>query len=132
LAAFVRSTACLRRWRAADGGLLFVEDPAVEAFLVLVGVIVGGAIGVLAPVAKSYVDDYLARRRVDPLAEARKALLRQLLEGEHPWRTLETLQHVIGADADTTRKLLLEIGARASEDGQDKWGLISRNPLSKP
>jgi hypothetical protein len=25
--------------------------------------------------------------------------------------------------------LLLEIGARASEDGSDLWGLISRNPL---
>lgn len=97
----------------------------------LVGVIVGGAIGVLGPIAKSFADDYIAKRRVDPLAEARKGLLRQMLEGDFTWRNLDTLQHVIGADADTTRRLLLEIGARASEDGQDKWGLISRNPFPK-
>jgi len=103
----------------------------MEGFLILVGVVIGGAIGVMAPVAKSFVDDYLARRRVDPLAEARKALLRKMLEGEFSWRNLETLQHVIGADGDCTRALLLEIGARASEDGQDKWGLISRNPFPK-
>lgn len=103
----------------------------MEGFLTLIGVLVGGAIGVLGPIAKAFVDDYLARRRVDPLAEARKALLRQMLEGELSWRNLETLQHVIGADVDSTRSLLLEIGARASEDGQAKWGLISRNPFPR-
>jgi hypothetical protein len=28
-----------------------------------------------------------------------------------------------GADEKTTKRLLLDIGARASEDGQPKWGL---------
>lgn len=93
----------------------------------LVGVIVGGAIGVLGPIAKSFADDYIAKRRV----EARKGLLRRTLEGDFTWRNLDTLQHVIGADADSTRRLLLEIGAGATEDGQDKWGLISRNPFAK-
>jgi len=37
--------------------------------------------------------------------------------------------HVIGADEATTKRLLLEIGARGSEDGQDLWGLLERNPF---
>jgi hypothetical protein len=48
---------------------------------------------------------------------------------DYDWRKLDTLMHVIGADEQTTKRLLLEIGARASEDGQPLWGLISRNPL---
>ena len=50
----------------------------------------------------------------------------------HPkwtWRELATLQHVIGADEETTKRLLLELGARASEDGKPLWGLKQRNPL---
>lgn len=48
---------------------------------------------------------------------------------KYQWRKLETLKHVIGADEETTKRLLLEVGARASEDGQPLWGLIERNPL---
>jgi len=37
------------------------------------------------------------------------------------------------ADADTTRRLLIELGARGSEkpreDGEEVWGLISKHPL---
>lgn len=43
------------------------------------------------------------------------------------WRKLETLAHVIGADENETMSLLLELGARASEDGEKLWSLISRN-----
>ncbi len=49
----------------------------------------------------------------------------------YQWRKLETLKHVIGADEATTKNLLLQIGARASEDGQPLWGLLERNPLPK-
>lgn len=48
---------------------------------------------------------------------------------KYPWRKLETLMHVIGADEETAKRLLLEVGGRASEDGQPLWGLIERNPL---
>ena len=34
-----------------------------------------------------------------------------------------------GADEQTTKRLLIEVGARASEDGQPLWGLVERNPL---
>jgi hypothetical protein len=40
---------------------------------------------------------------------------------------------VIGADADTTKRLLIEIEARGSEiprdDGEEVWGLVSKHPL---
>lgn len=36
---------------------------------------------------------------------------------------------VIGADEETTKRLLLEIGARSSEDGRPLWALIRRQPL---
>jgi hypothetical protein len=44
-------------------------------------------------------------------------------------RQLETLMHVIGANEDKTKALLLEVGARALEDGKPLWGPKSRNPL---
>ena len=50
----------------------------------------------------------------------------------HPdqkWRTLNKLSTVVGADEDTTKRLLLEIGARASEKGDGKWGLLRRVPF---
>lgn len=51
------------------------------------------------------------------------------------WRKLSTLSRVIGADADTTKRLLIELGARGSEkpreDGEEVWGLISKHPLEQ-
>lgn len=52
-----------------------------------------------------------------------------LSKKEYQWRELSTLMHVIGADEETTKRLLLEVGARASEDGKSLWGLVTRNPL---
>jgi len=37
--------------------------------------------------------------------------------------------HVIGADEETTKRLLLEIDARASEDGQALWGFKKHHPF---
>lgn len=48
---------------------------------------------------------------------------------KYQWRKLETLMHVIGSDEETTKRLLLQVGARASEDGKPLWGLIERNPM---
>jgi hypothetical protein len=50
---------------------------------------------------------------------------------EGRWRELETLMHVIGADAETTKRLLIEIDARGSEDRKDLWGLIKYHPFGK-
>lgn len=37
--------------------------------------------------------------------------------------------HVIGANEETTKRLLIELGARGSEDGNELWGLIKYHPF---
>lgn len=100
-----------------------------EGWAVVVAAIGGGAVGILGPIAKAFVDDHLAHKRGDPLAEVRKKVLLDMLESGPEWRNLSTLCDVIGASPGEVRKLLLQVGARGSERGNDKWGLISRNPF---
>lgn len=76
--------------------------------------------------------DLVAYDRFDGL---RKNLLLRMLRDErfpNRWRKLDTLRHAIASDAESTKQLLLEIGARASEDGQDLWGLLEYHPISEP
>ena len=97
--------------------------------IALIG-IVGAIIGSVATVATQLLTHWLAARAAAKKDEPRKDMLKEMLN--HPkwkWRELATLQHVIGADEQTTKRLLLEIGARASEDGKPLWGLKDRNPL---
>jgi hypothetical protein len=95
----------------------------------LIGVM-GAVVGSVATVATSVVtqcwQEHLASKRDKP----RKDLLVNMLKNQqYKWRHLDMLMHVIGADEETTKRLLLEVGARASEDGKPLWGLVSRNPL---
>jgi hypothetical protein len=63
---------------------------------------------------------------------ARKDMLSQMLENPSPeneWRKLETLSRVIGADYETTTRLLIELGARGSEKQNEVWALKSKKPL---
>src|SRR5436309_15524552 len=89
--------------------------------------------GFLAIVGQLFVH-WLQNRKAWALDGARTRLLRQMLEGGN-WRRLSTLSRVIGADADATRRLLIELGARGSEkaweDGEEVWGLISKHPLER-
>lgn len=96
----------------------------------LYGALVGGLIAILVGAASTLLTHHLQNGRSSKLDEKRKELLKRMLSGERNWRKLTTLSHVIGADEDTTKRLLLEIDARASEGGENIWGLISRNPLS--
>lgn len=64
--------------------------------------------------------------------EFRKDLLKKTLltAGEAGWMSVNTLAHIIGADRDATRALLIEIGARGlMKTDKEVWPLISRNPL---
>ena len=95
----------------------------------LIGALVGGAIS-LAGIALQH---YLSIRRQDALDSVRKKLLKEMLEnaGGDGWMTIETLARVVGAEFDTTKRLLLEIEARGSQKDKDVWSLIRRNPLPK-
>jgi Holliday junction resolvasome RuvABC DNA-binding subunit len=50
-------------------------------------------------------------RKAQALDKARTNLLRQMLAAQD-WRKLLTLSRVIGANANTARRLLIELGAR--------------------
>lgn len=89
------------------------------------GVLVGGMM--------QFIVQEVAARRARASDVARIRLLkRMLLDEAYPWRKLPTCSRVIGADRDTTIRLLIAAGARGSEvDGQDDlWGLVSRHPFS--
>jgi len=97
--------------------------------IALIGV-AGAVIGSVATIAGQIVTHCLQERTAAKRDKPRRELLVQMLQSsDHKWRNLNTLMHVIGCDEENTKRLLLEVGARASEDGQPLWGLIERNPL---
>lgn len=97
--------------------------------IALIG-IAGAIIGSVATVAVQWLSHHLQESAAAKRDKPRKDLLLEMLQTpKYQWRKLETLMHVIGSDEETTKRLLLEVDARASEDGQPLWGLIKRNPL---
>lgn len=95
-------------------------------------VILGGAIGVIGSWGTTGINVYFSRKKPDPAEAAAKVLLKDLLEmPDWRWRKLATLANVIGADEGTTRRLLIEAGARGSMRNGALWGLTSRNPIQK-
>lgn len=97
--------------------------------IALIGVS-GAVVGSIATVSVQWLSRYLDERAAKQRDKPRKDLLLEMLRcPKYTWRKLETLMHVIGTDEETTKRLLLEVGARASENGDAKWGLVERNPL---
>ena len=94
----------------------------------LIGVLLGSAI----TVGGNLLLHWLKERSNKQLEESRKNLLLQMLRDsrfpEH-WRQFSTLSRVIGADEETTKKLLIQVGARGSEKDDGLWGLIEYHPL---
>jgi len=100
------------------------------AIIGLIGVVIGSVLTIFGNINTHCLKQRSAAKK----DKSRKAVLREMLEDdaypEH-WRNLDTLMHVVGADEKTAKRLLLDIGARASEDGQPKWGLIKYHPVTK-
>jgi hypothetical protein len=92
--------------------------------------VVGSAIGGLLTLCGTVLGKSLEERSKRKLDHPRRELIRKLLTDDRfTWRRLDTIMHVVGADAETTKRPLIEIGARGSEDGQQLGGLIERNPF---
>ena len=92
--------------------------------------VAGAIVGSVSTIAAQFVSHCLQERSRKNNEKPKKQLLEKMLRSEkHTWRKLETLMHVIGTDEENTKRLLLSLGARASEDGKNLWGLIERNPL---
>ena len=71
--------------------------------------------------AANHAVEWWKNRPKKRLDESRKRMLLKMLQDrryEEQWRKLSTLSHVIGTDDDEAKRLLIELGARASSDGQ--------------
>jgi hypothetical protein len=105
------------------------EDAALgEFWLGIIGVAVG-SIGQFFIDRLRYNRETKAQRELD---DRRKELLKEALENPPPgneWRQLQTLSRIIGANYETTTRLLIEIGARGSETENEVWALRSEKPL---
>jgi len=103
-----------------------LTEKIIIALIGFGGVAVGAVLSIAGQFALHWFQER-GRRKAD---DKRKKLLKMMLEDTpDTWRRLEVLKHVVGADDEATKRLLLEIGARGSEDGQSLWGLLSRNPF---
>ena len=92
----------------------------------------GVATGAVISVGGMWVVEWWKNRPRKRLDESRKRMLLTMLQDrryEELWRKLSTLSHVIGTDDDEAKRLLIELGARASSDGQQLWGLLKYHPL---
>ncbi len=99
-----------------------------EFWLGIIGVAVGS-------IGQFYIDRFRHERETKAqreLDDKRKELLKNALKNPPPgteWRKLQTLSRIIGADYETTTRLLIEIGARGSETENEVWALLSKKPL---
>lgn len=103
----------------------------VIALIGLLGVIVGALIAAI----NAHLLHIPAHKKDRQLEGARKKILLKMLEATTPqnpnrWRSLSTLSRVIGASEEETKRLLISIDARGSENG-DVWGLLKYHPLSE-
>lgn len=96
------------------------------ALIASLGVVIGALITVLGQWGLYFFKNGTKRK----LDKERTSLLKKMLENpNHEWRKLSTLSSVIGADEEETKRLLIHLQARGSEDGQPLWALISKKPL---
>src|ERR1700693_3534647 len=99
----------------AEGG---AADSSGSAVWGAIGVVLGALIAVGGKWAEML---WKKCERAKAEKPARDLLIKMLEDARPPhenhWRKLETLRHVIGADEATAKRLLLQVGARASENG---------------
>jgi len=102
------------------------------AFWVAMIGLLGGIAGAVLTIIGQIILHWFQDRSQRTLDNARKKLLKTMLEDERfleRWRRLETMCSVIGADNETTKRLLVEIDARGSEKDSGLWGLIKYHPF---
>ena len=94
--------------------------------------VAGVLIGAFATPVGRLVESSIVNRSAMRAEKTRKRLLLGMLRSDkHSWRSLATLSSVIGSSEEATKELLLQIGARASENGRSLWALIERHPLTE-
>lgn len=107
---------------------------ADTAFWVAIIGLVGAVIGSVLTLAGNFLLHWFQDRPRQILDNRRKNLLKIMLDDSRfpkRWRCLSTLSRVVGADEETTKRLLIEVGARGSEKNDGFWGLITHHPFSE-
>lgn len=108
-----------------------MDEAQLKLFVVgLIGVAIGTFITLAGKMAFHMFQGIPDR---DLRSKRRNILLSMLEDDRHPerWRNLSTMSAVIGASPEETTILLIDIGARGSEKGEGKWGLIKYHPLNE-
>jgi hypothetical protein len=104
-----------------------------QVWIAMIG-LVGGIVGAFLLPLGTLLVSWVQHRKEKKLDKGRTKLLQQMLDISD-WQKLSTLRSVIGADRETTTRLLIEMKARGSEepraDGEELWGLIKKHPLPK-
>jgi hypothetical protein len=109
-----------------------MEQRNMDSFATTLVGFVGVIVGALATTLGPLLTWFITNRGTARAEKTRKELLLKMLRsGKHSWRRLTTLSSVIGSTEDATKELLLQVGARASEDGEPLWALIERHPLAE-
>lgn len=85
-----------------------ISDSVLIALIGVGGAVIGSIATVAAGLASHWWQSRAAKERDKP---RRKLLLSMLRNPDHRWRNFDTLRHVVGADEDTTVRLLLELDA---------------------
>jgi hypothetical protein len=88
--------------------------------------ITGAIIGSITSIGTTWVSELIHERRAGKLDKVRTDTLKRLLSSpKFEWRSIEVLSDAIGAERDTTVRLLLLAGARRSmKSGRDLWGMV--------
>ncbi len=111
-------------------GKVIADTSFWVALVGFAGVILGACITVAGNLLLHWFQD----RPRQELDKVRKKLLEQMLRDtrfKEYWRKIATLSRVVGADEETTKRLLIELGARSSEKDDGLWGLLEYHPLDK-
>ncbi|MGH8551541.1 MAG: hypothetical protein ACRERU_23630 [Methylococcales bacterium] len=94
----------------------------------------GVVIGAFITIVGNLVLHWFQQKKQNKLDEARKKLLREMLDnqGFKDGRSFETLSKVTGAAPEDCRRLLIEVGARGFtlKDGRERWTYIKNRPLN--
>jgi hypothetical protein len=107
---------------------------ADTSFWISVVGLFGVLLGAIITVFGNFLLHWFQHREQKIIDKKRKILLITMLSDlrfTNNWRNISTLSRVVGADEETTKKLLIEIGARGSELDDKLWGLIKYHPLDK-
>lgn len=94
----------------------------------------GVIIGAFITVAGNFLLHWFQDRPRRKLDKKRKKYLETMLRDSRfkdHWRKITTLSRVVGADEETTKRLLIELNARGSEKDDGLWSLLEYHPLEK-